>query len=675
MFVLSITRVASVVREQSVRPLHQLAKNQAMSIYERLVFMDARLDYMTSRLEDDETDLDGGRFAESLDAPLKGLWVVRRNEAAPELAGLGRLDIDLSQLREGTPLLQLKHSAAGSTHLLLLRAFSKGAYTAIAELDPRYLFWGAGSENTLPSSVEMLVLDESREIIFGTLSPTSTSLAELTEATTPTLGRIELGGELGNYMGRFWRVPLRGFSGEPALTVVMASPVEEVEAPLAQFRRTYLLCVLFAIWLVLLLSLSQIRRSLSPLKSLQQGTNRIAAGDFETRVDIRTGNELEELAVSFNGMAQRLGHQFRALRAVREITEVVLSSPGREAIVEAVLGQIDQLLACQSVSVALMDERDPSAATVYRRRSGESGTLIDRVQVDRSAVESLSAESFHVLNREEMGPAYTALLGGDQAATRVILPVSLGNSLSALIGLGLASEEPPASQDIELLLRISDHVAVALARLKSISDLDALSWGTLRALARTVDTKSKWTMGHSERVASVARDIGQAMGLAENELELLYRGGLLHDIGKIGVPASILDKPGPLTAEERAVVQEHVRYGIRILEPIEAFKSVLPMVWEHHEWINGNGYPRGLAGDAISLYGRILAVADVFDSMTSARPYRPPIPQDEVLEKIEAAVGSHFAPEVVTAFLAMIRKESVIQPHPILEGTLLKQAR
>jgi len=134
-------------------------------------------------------------------------------------------------------------------------------------------------------------------------------------------------------------------------------------------------------------------------------------------------------------------------------------------------------------------------------------------------------------------------------------------------------------------------VAVALANAQLLEDLDSMNWGTLTALARTVDAKSPWTAGHSERVTDTALEIGTALGLRDQELENLHRGELLHDIGKIGIPVSILDKPERLTEDEYRVVRGHSRMGARILEPIAAYASVIPMVLHHHERFDGKGYP------------------------------------------------------------------------------------
>jgi putative nucleotidyltransferase with HDIG domain len=139
--------------------------------------------------------------------------------------------------------------------------------------------------------------------------------------------------------------------------------------------------------------------------------------------------------------------------------------------------------------------------------------------------------------------------------------------------------------------------------------------------------------------------------MTSEEIDILQRGALLHDIGKIGIPGYILDKPSRLTADEYTLFKEHPEKGALILEPIKAYSKVIPLVAQHHEWFNGQGYPKGLSGDSICIYARVLAVADVYDALLSDRPYRKGWDKDAVIDHIHKRSGLHFDPEVVRAFM------------------------
>jgi len=187
----------------------------------------------------------------------------------------------------------------------------------------------------------------------------------------------------------------------------------------------------------------------------------------------------------------------------------------------------------------------------------------------------------------------------------------------------------------------------------TLEALEQLDLGTLTALARAIDAKSAWTAGHSERVTNLALKLGRAMGLPAESLELIHRGGLLHDIGKIGTPLTVLDKPGKLEPEEMQIMRDHVNIGVRILEPIPCLREALPIVAQHHEWLDGSGYPAGLAGENICMLARVLAVADCYDAMVSDRPYRKGLPQQQALEILRQRSGTQFDPAVIEVFMRL----------------------
>jgi len=173
--------------------------------------------------------------------------------------------------------------------------------------------------------------------------------------------------------------------------------------------------------------------------------------------------------------------------------------------------------------------------------------------------------------------------------------------------------------------------------------------------ARAVEAKSPFTQGHADRVTEYALRLAAAVGLPRDELEVLRRGALLHDIGKISIPDAILNKPGPLTTEEMDVIKGHPAHGVKIIEPLESLHDVIPLIRWHHERLDGSGYPDGLAGDAIPLSVRILSVADVYDALASERPYRSAIPHDKCVAILRSdAAGGALDPTLVETFCGTI---------------------
>ncbi|HYZ77991.1 MAG TPA: HD-GYP domain-containing protein [Gaiellaceae bacterium] len=176
------------------------------------------------------------------------------------------------------------------------------------------------------------------------------------------------------------------------------------------------------------------------------------------------------------------------------------------------------------------------------------------------------------------------------------------------------------------------------------------------ALVATLDARDEYTAGHSATVARYAEDIAHRMGLSEEEQHLAHVCGLVHDIGKVGLPAGLLEKPGPLSFEERRRMEDHAAIGERILRNVESYAEIACVVRHHHERIDGQGYPDGLRGSAIPLLSRIIAVADAYDAMTSDRPYRVAMPSHVARLRLAQAVERQFDTSVVAAFEAILAR-------------------
>jgi len=238
-------------------------------------------------------------------------------------------------------------------------------------------------------------------------------------------------------------------------------------------------------------------------------------------------------------------------------------------------------------------------------------------------------------------------------------------SKGAVIGtLNMGSRVPAAykQRDIELLMEIADRIGPAVENALiyetinnklgfALMQLEDTFSATLNALTVLLDRRDAGTKGHSLRVVRYAAAIAVNMGLGGAELENIRLGSLLHDIGKIGIPDSILFKPGKLTDEEWVVMRTHPQLGADMVSRIEFLKPAVPIVLHHHEWFNGNGYPDGLAGEGIPLGARIFSVADAFDAMTSSRPYRDALSVDVAINGLKECIGTQFCPECIEAFL------------------------
>jgi HD-GYP domain-containing protein (c-di-GMP phosphodiesterase class II) len=199
---------------------------------------------------------------------------------------------------------------------------------------------------------------------------------------------------------------------------------------------------------------------------------------------------------------------------------------------------------------------------------------------------------------------------------------------------------------------------------KSAQENRELFIGTVKGLAAAIDGKDPYTRGHSERVSRFSIAIAQRMGLPDDEIEKIRISALLHDVGKIGIDDNILKKPAALTDEEYEVMKKHPQKGYKIMSQIPAMKEFLPGMYMHHEMVNGKGYPQGLKGDEIPLMGKIVAVADTFDAMTTDRPYQKAMKFEDAVDRIESFVNTRYDSEVVAAFTAACR-EGQIRPGSV----------
>lgn len=220
-------------------------------------------------------------------------------------------------------------------------------------------------------------------------------------------------------------------------------------------------------------------------------------------------------------------------------------------------------------------------------------------------------------------------------------------------------------QDLELLAAIGNQAGVALKRAQLVRDLEDLFFSSIRSLVAAIDAKDRYTHGHSERVTTFALKLAKELGLPEHEYEVLRLAGLLHDVGKIGVPEWVLNKPGELTDEEFALIMRHPVHGAEIISNIKSpyVPEIAASVLHHHERWDGSGYPDGLKGEESPIVARVLSLADAFDAMTSDRPYRKGYRMEQAAEVVRECSGSQFDPGLVEVFQKLYKRGELILPQ------------
>ena len=242
----------------------------------------------------------------------------------------------------------------------------------------------------------------------------------------------------------------------------------------------------------------------------------------------------------------------------------------------------------------------------------------------------------------------------DTRLTPVVLMTGLSAVEDRVRGIEAGADDflsKPVAQT-ELLARLR-----SLVSLKTFTDELERAESVLFSLAESIEGKDPYTKGHCERLSRYSAALGRTLGLSPEQLVALDRAGIVHDVGKVAVPDAILLKPARLDDQERKLMQEHAVIGERICSPLKSFKHVLPIIRHHHERMDGSGYPDGLRGEQIPLTARILQIVDVFDALTTARPYKPALSLDETLDTLQQEVDrGWWDPDMFRCFQGMCRE-------------------
>ena len=315
-----------------------------------------------------------------------------------------------------------------------------------------------------------------------------------------------------------------------------------------------------------------------------------------------------------------------------------------------------------------------AAASLIGRRYDRPGPLTQRVIGAREQISVRDYvgefpirpedEPVHVDRSGRRGSA--GLIARERGIHAIVsTPLVVGDTVAAVLVVG--TEDPSRTFD-ELdrqgMTRLGEIAARAFENLAQLGRLRDLYLATVKALAAAVDARDPYTRSHSARVAALSRLIAEQMHLSEDEVRQVQLGALLHDVGKIGIPDAILNKPGPLAPEEWAVMRTHPALGAAILEGVEPLADLVPIIRDHHEHYDGNGYPSGASGDEVGHLAYIVAVADAYEVIVSKRSYKEAQTVDEALTELRLCRGKQFHPDVVDAFVRVIERD-------LSEGTRL----
>ncbi|HZD60925.1 MAG TPA: HD domain-containing phosphohydrolase [Anaerolineae bacterium] len=343
------------------------------------------------------------------------------------------------------------------------------------------------------------------------------------------------------------------------------------------------------------------------------------------------------------------------LGALEDISEVGLTTLSIGELINEIVDRMVASLGVDWGIVALFENRCQKLV-VEHVSSGCSDIKRDMLNTDCRLIEDLlSKGSIRVIRGAELSSANP---GYSNAGIKSIamLPFTLRQDRACIFTVGKKADSAFSDKEINLLGTLGSRAVLAIENALLFNKLELAYLEIIESLVKAVEAKDRYTCGHSEEVAILARDIVMAMGLGAEKAKQLYVAGLLHDVGKIGISSAILYKQEGLTEAEYDEIKLHPFKGYQILKPIGNLKDLAEVVLQHHERYDGTGYPNGLRGKDILIEARILAVADAFQAMISDRPYRKGLPYDEAIIEIKKGIGSQFDPEVAETFISIAEK-------------------
>lgn len=351
----------------------------------------------------------------------------------------------------------------------------------------------------------------------------------------------------------------------------------------------------------------------------------------------------------------------RHLSTLHRVSELLSNARDIDTLSEATLRAILEVLSADRGAIVLR-RRESTTGEIEVLASRSKARATERFTVSRTLVADVIARGLSVFAHDASSDARFAegqSVIGQRVRSVMCVPLRTTDEiLGALYVDSLSGAGRFNEGDLELLAAIGNQAGVAMHRVRLMGELERLLLDTIKAIAATIDARDGYTHRHSERVAALTTRLAIELGLSDAERQTAELSALLHDVGKIAVPDSILNKPDRLTPEEFAEMQKHPAHGARILGNIQSatVKAVLPGVNYHHEKWDGTGYPEGLKEEGIPFLGRLLCVADFYDALTSARAYRAAMGGDEAIKLIERGSGTHFDPAVAAAAVRLYER-------------------
>jgi len=378
-------------------------------------------------------------------------------------------------------------------------------------------------------------------------------------------------------------------------------------------------------------------------------------------------NEIAVLAQTFSAVTKRLEENVRSLELTKKTLHSVMSKIGHgisnmqniDSFLELILETVTEALNGRIGVLMLLDKdgNNLSVKVIYGAdypKDKQIEIKVEEAAIMNSIIQSKKPIVIPRINSEKQNVGeYSHLFESPLVCTPLIIQDSVKGVLSVS---GRRDEKNFSDDDMSLLLNLASQTAVAIENSKLSEDIESTYFETISALALAVDAKDQYSRGHLDRVAGHCMQIGKKLGLSESDLKILSDAARLHDLGKIGIPDEVLCKQGPLTDEEWILMRKHPEIGEGIIKPIRSLNHLCDIIRHHHEKLDGTGYPDGLKGEEITLLVRITTVADIYDAVTTDRPYRKRMPKETACQLL-LKMDKELDQDIVKQFVEVVNGE------------------
>ena len=391
-------------------------------------------------------------------------------------------------------------------------------------------------------------------------------------------------------------------------------------------------------------------------------------GDRLKKLRASETNFIETILEAYAG--EKLERLQRALATVYKVGNILSAEEDLEVALGQVMEAIAETFGPDHGGILLCEEDQSTIASkvVWSREPEQARAIVlSRTIVDQALKKGLSILTDDPLSDKRFAGAQSIVTHGIRSA--LCVPMEAHKRIIGALYLDIVRTQARFSErDMELLAAIAKMVGIAVERMQLVRDMKGLFFNSIRALVAAIEAKDAYTRGHSERVSAFATILARELALPDVDVDFIEIAGILHDVGKIGVPEEILKKQGRLTPEEYAIMKRHPVTSEAILKSFKNTEVILAGIRHHHERYDGTGYPDSLAGDKIPFPARILAVADAYDAMVTRRPYKASMTVEQAAAEIRRCTGTQFDPKIVEAFFRLFARGALPRAEERLDA-------